>query len=64
MTAEYACCGHDIYMGNDMHDAECCICGDNPCGSVDVERMRKHRLWDLERERLFVGAGVSDEPPF
>jgi hypothetical protein len=64
----HACHEHGIYYGNDNWDAECCICCDNPCGAVDVERMRLHRLWDLHQADNYLkyvidnGGKVPDAP--
>lgn len=64
-----ACHEHGTYHGNDSWDAECCICCDNPCGSVDVERMRLHRRWDQEQTDRYVAyvienKGVLPDAPF
>lgn len=60
---------HGVYYGNDSWDAECCICGDNPCGSVDVQRMLQHRRWDMEKTDRYVAyviehKGVLPDAPF
>lgn len=55
------CHEHGVYYGNDNWDADCCICCDSPCGSVDVERMRRHRLWDLRNADRYLAYVIEHE---
>lgn len=53
---------HGVYHGNDNWDADCCICCDGPCSGVTVERMRRHRWWDLDHERARSSREAEDAP--
>jgi hypothetical protein len=56
-------CGHDRNLGPDDFDLECCICVGNPCPSVTVDAMVRHRDYDLDLwTRLPKVVGL--EPPF
>lgn len=60
---------HGVYYGNDNWDADCCICSDNPCNAVDVERMRQHLRWNQEQSDRYVAyviehKGVLPDAPF
>lgn len=56
-------CDHWVGIGEDG-DAVCCICESNPCPSVTVELMVRHRDFDIELWSRPVTVGGGDEPPF
>lgn len=55
---------HGVYYGDDNWDAECCICGLNPCGSVDAERLRLHAVWSHERAAQRAARQEAEDAPF